>query len=164
MKIKVWVSVLVFSFFVCTGNLAAQDRRGAELVIQKLDRQRIEGELIAVRQNSLLLLSFDGTDVSVDIKDINVIIIVKKSQARMGAIGGFLIGVAVGGYFGSRAEELKDKFSAISWGMIVGAIYGVGLGVVLGTDKTIKIEGKSDAEIKKVLEKLRRQARITNAK
>jgi hypothetical protein len=111
MKIKVWILVLVFSFFVCTGNLAAKERHGAELAVHKLDRQRIEGELIAVRQNSLLLLSSDGTAVSVDVKDINVIIIAKKSKALTGAIGGLLIGGATGGYFFSRGKEGVEQQS-----------------------------------------------------
>jgi hypothetical protein len=111
MKIKVWILVLVFSFFVCTGSLAAKERHGAELAVHKLDRQRIEGELIAVRQNSLLLLSSDGTAVSVDVKDINVIIIAKKSKAVTGAIGGLLIGGATGGYFFSRGKEGVEQQS-----------------------------------------------------
>jgi len=37
------------------------------------------------------------------------------------------------------------------------------VGAILSKSKTIQIEGKSDLEIKEILEKLRRQARVTNA-
>jgi len=47
--------------------------------------QQIEGELITVKPNSLLLLDTEGKDVSIDIGDIKVIRIVKKSKALLGA-------------------------------------------------------------------------------
>jgi hypothetical protein len=166
MKNKVWTLVLIFSFFLCAVNLAAKERHGAELVVHKLDRQRIDGELIAVRQNSLLLLGSEGADVSVDINDINVIIIEKKSKALIGALGGFLIGGAAGGYFFSRGKEGLEQvftpFAILVYGGL-GSIVGLCIGVTFGTDKAIKIEGKSDAEIKEILEKLHKQARVTNA-
>jgi hypothetical protein len=43
---------------------------------------------------------------------------------------------------------------------VIGALTGGIVGGFLGTDKTIGIEGKSDAEIKRILEALRKKARI----
>ncbi len=167
MKNKMMAILAIFSLLTSLGNLMAIERHGAELAIHKLDRQRFEGELIAVRQNSLLLLCSDGTDVSVDIKDANVIIIAKKSKALWGAIGGFLIGSAVGGYVASRQEDSIGRAFSALFGIpvygILGSIVGLGIGATFGTDEAIKIEGKSDTEIKEILEKLRRQARVTNA-
>jgi hypothetical protein len=165
MKNKALALLVIFSLLTCSANLFAKERHGAELVVHKLDRQRIEGELIAVRQNSLLLLSSDGIDVSVDVKDINVIIIEKKSKAGTGAIAGLLIGGAAGGYFFQRGKEGLEKvftpFAILVYG-ILGSIVGLCIGATFGTDKAIKIEGKSGTEIQEILEKLRRQARITN--
>ena len=49
----------------------------------------------------------------------------------------------------------------------IGALIGSGLGGIVGAsagnDKIIQIEGKSDTEIKEILEKLRKNARIKNA-
>jgi hypothetical protein len=63
-------------------------KHGALLLIQNKDGQQVRGELITVKPNSLLLLDTEGKDVSVDIADIKVIRIVKKSKAlSLGAIG-----------------------------------------------------------------------------
>ncbi len=170
MKIKVWASVLILFLLVCTGNLAAKERRGAELLVTKTDGQQIQGELIAVRQNSILLLSSEGVDISVEIRDISVITIVKKTEVNTGILGGFLIG-AIGGYFvgqGVRDVSAQEQVLITSATIIVGGtlgsiIFGLGFGAIFGKDKSIKIEGKSESEIKEILEKLRNQARIKNA-
>jgi hypothetical protein len=41
-----------------------------------------------------------------------------------------------------------------------GALIGVIIGAVAGTDKTIQIEGMTDSEIEETLNKLRKKARI----
>ncbi len=71
---------LIFTFMMLSANLYAKERRGAKLIIKKKDGQQVEGELITVKPNSLLLLNSEGKDVSVDIADIKVIRIVKKSK------------------------------------------------------------------------------------
>jgi len=85
--VLVLVCILIFPL-----GLAAKEKKGADLIIQKTDGTQIGGELIAVKENSLLLLDREsGVDVSVDVKDIIVITIVKKSKALQGAGLGFLI-------------------------------------------------------------------------
>ena len=85
---------LVFSILLLSGNLYAK-KKGAKLVIQKTDGQKIKGELIAVKKDSLLLLGQEsGADVSVDIRNIEMVKI-KKSKTLLGASLGFLAGVGV---------------------------------------------------------------------
>jgi hypothetical protein len=82
MKHKVLVLVVTFSLLICSENMMAKERRGAELMITKTDGQQIAGELIAVKPSSLLLLNpKTGADVSIEIGDIAVIKIMKKSKA-----------------------------------------------------------------------------------
>ena len=156
-------------------------KHGANLVILKKDGQAIKGELITVKPNSLLLLDTEGKDVSVDIEEIKVIRIVKKSKALLG-IGTGLLGGAGGGavigaslwvlclpvvaIFGEAGiESWKDDFPDFLWN---GALIGTGVwvllgaitGSLLGIDKAIQIEGMTDSEIKEALEKLRKKARI----
>ena len=50
-------------------GLIAKDKPGADLLIVKLDGEQVRGELIAVKESSLLLLSESGADVSVDVKE-----------------------------------------------------------------------------------------------
>jgi len=166
MKTKVSV-LLVVSLLIFSLDLPAKERHGAELVVTKLDGQQIKGELIAVKQNSLLLLSPEGADVSVDIKDINIIKIEKKSKVAKGAGIGFLVGALPGALLGSLSGDPDVEVLGALLGVAilggVGSLMGALIGAASSQYKKIKIEGKSDAEIKEILEKLRHRARLPNA-
>jgi hypothetical protein len=152
-KMKKLISLfLVFSLLALSANLYAKERRGAKLIITKTDGQQIRGELITVKPSSLLLLSITGRDVSVDIADIKVIKIVKKSKALLGACIGLLAGIVA-------AKIGKYLIFAViypSTGMITGGLWGG----YIGRDKTIQIEGMTDSEIRETMDKLRKKARI----
>ena len=150
-----------------------REKHGAKLLIKKKNGQLIEGELITVKKDSLLLLFARRMDVSVGIEEIKVITIVKKSKALLGAGLGFLIGGAAGALLGfASADDDPDPFwtaeqiagiAAISYGL-VGLIIGGIAGLTSGIDKTIQIEGMSDSEIQEALDKLRKKARIRDYK
>ena len=171
---KFIVLFLVFSLLALSGNSYAK-KRGTELEIQKKDGQLISGELIAVKKDSLLLLE-SGIDISVDIKDIVVITIVKKSRALVGATFGALAGGGIGAtvvpligapapiILSSMAAEEKTILGGIFFGFIIGAVCGGLIGADAGTDKKIQIEGKSELEISEALDKLRKKARIRDYK
>jgi len=172
MKIKVLVLGLVFSLLACSANLAAKERRGADLVVTKSDGQQITGELVAVKEASLLLLdSQSGADESVSVDDLRVIKIVRKSKILLGAGEGLLVGALFGALFGAAAGEQEGDMpmsmgESILAGAIIFAVPGVaigaGIGVLSGKDKVINFEGKSSEEIKAVMEELRSPARITD--
>lgn len=175
---------LVFSSFVLSGNLYAK-KKGAELIVQKIVGQQVRGELITVKENSLLLLdSESGADVSVDIREIKLIEIVKKSKSLawggIGLISGAVIGALAGyiegddpymsGGTGMFAMTGPGLFSAddkafmygFSCSIAGGAIGAIG-GAIAGKDKIIQFEGKSETEIRKALNKLRKKARVRNS-
>ena len=157
---------LILSLMMLPTSLYAK-KRGAKLIVTKLDGQLIKGELITVKPNSLLLLDTEGKDVSVDIADIKVIRIVKKSKAFLGAGIGLLIGAVPGILRGIRWEDPIDYRAVAAFGAIYGAaglLIGAIVGGSLGIDKTIQIEGMTDSEINKVLDKLRKKARIRDYK
>ncbi len=155
---------LVVSVLALSIPLTAKERKGADLLIQKTDGTQVRGELIAVKENSLLLLDRDtGADVTVDVGDIRVITIVKKSKALLGAGIGLLIGCGLGVVIGQQSDEYWMTF-AVGVGFGVPAILiGILVGSLAGKDKTIQFEGKSDSEIQEILEKLRKKARIKNS-
>ncbi len=166
---------LVFSLVILSMNLYAKERRGAKLIITKKDGQLIEGEIITVKPNSLLLLDTEGKDVSVDIADIKVIRIVKKSKAGkaalLGGLFGGLSGALVAVYTYEEAWTGAGVGVPILYGLILGAIGGgigalIGAlsGAIAGTDKTIQIEGMTDSEIQETIDKLRKKARIRDYK
>jgi hypothetical protein len=174
-KILTCAVIISFSLFVFSRNLTARERRGAELIIQKQDGQQLRGELIAVKQNSLLLLeSISGADVSADIGDIALIRIIKESKAAKGALFGFLAGAGVGiisaaAHKGNQEEDVWAGFFsgifralAVVLSITAGTLIGLGIGAASGKDQTIMFEGKSPEEIRNVLGKLRTKARIPN--
>ena len=160
---------LVFSLLMLSANLYAK-KRGAELTITKKDGHLIRGELIAVKDHSLLLLS--ATDVSIDIGDIKVIEIEKKSKLGKGALYGLLICGVGGALFGGiihREEEGITFLGSVLIGTVLfapaGALVGAIIGAAAGTGKrTFQIERMSDLEINEVLAKLRKKARIRDYK
>jgi len=168
---KVIALILVLSLLVSIhGELLAKEKRGAELLIQKKDGEDVRGELIAIKQNSLLILdSVLKTDLSVDIGEIKVIIIMKISKA----VGGLLVGGALGALLGFMANSAPSK----GWGglnlgrggnTVVGGLMGGGIGAAIGAfggiDEKIQIEGKSAGEIRGTLEHLRQKARVPDYK
>ncbi len=168
---------LVFSLMTLSINLHSQKRQGAKLIITKKDGQQIEGKLITVKPNSLLLLNTEGKDVSIDIADIKVIRVVKKAlkKAGLGGIIGLYSGAAAGALVGFSIYEddppgflsATTESKAIVLGLFVGGI-GMIIGMIIGPfvikDKKIKIEGMSDSEIQEALNKLRKKARIRDYK
>jgi 23S rRNA pseudoU1915 N3-methylase RlmH len=176
---------LAFSLMMLSTNLYSKERRGAKLIIIKKDGQQIEGELIAVKPNSLLLLDAEGKDVSFDIADIKVIRIVKKSKASTGIGIGLAIGGASGVYFGLKNRAAQDlgilnilyifyffwpplwfkyDLGSMVLGGSIGAVVGGFIGAAIGKDKAIQIEGMTDSEIQEAMDKLRKKARIRNYK
>ncbi len=168
-KSKKFISLfLIFSLVLLSGSLYAKERRGAILIITKKNGQQIGGELITVKKDSLLL--FTGVDVSVDISEIKVIKIVKKSKVLQGLGFGLLIGAGSGALLGlasggdPSAELGRTAGTAALVGGIVfgtiGLLVGGTLGFASGIEKTTLIEGKSPRWIEFHLKKLRKKARI----
>jgi len=153
-------------------------KQGAKLIITKKDGQQIEGELITVKPNSLLLLDAEGKDVSVDIADINIIKIVKKSKALLGAGIGGAIGLGVGLYgiissYNASVNRGEDGIFisyfllgslVVPAAAMVGGVIGGGVGALARGDGVIYLTGMTDSEIQKTLDKLRKKARIRDYK
>lgn len=140
-------------------------KNGATLLVQKMEGAQIRAELIAVKENLLLLKERDsGADVSVDISEIEAIRIIKRSWAGLGLIGGTASGVGVG-YAITGLNKSGDYWFATP--ILLGSVLLFGLlgtvsGAIAGTDKTIQVEGKSDSEIQEILDQLRKKARVRN--
>ncbi|MGB6865994.1 MAG: hypothetical protein WBE11_09905 [Candidatus Aminicenantaceae bacterium] len=165
---KVIALFLVFSLLTLSGNLYAE-KKGTDLVIIKKDGQPARGELIVVKKNSLVLLSYDSNaDVSVDVENIKFIKIVKKSKVLLGASLGLLLGGGLGSLYGTSTDTYNSDLKPLAFivygggGAVLGVLVGGFLGASAGKEKTIQIEGKSDSEIKEILEELRKKARVPN--
>jgi len=164
--------VIVF-LLIYPGNLDAK-KMGSLLVVEKQDGQVIEGELLSVKENSLLVLtSGSGNGVTIDINGIEKIKIKRKKKfgkgALIGAGVGFLIGM-IGGSIDSNHHN-ESEGPGIGDGFHMGGIVGVtfaipgaligGIGATISGDyKTIQLKGKSPSEIEKIMEKLKKKARF----
>jgi hypothetical protein len=167
---KSYVVLLIFSIIFFCGNLLAAEK-GAQIEIQQKNGRAVKGELITVKENSLLIVdSVSGADVSVLIADIRYITILKKSKALLwGGIGsaagigiGALSGVIAHGgeqWFGSQAEW---AMYGAATGAVIGLIGGIAVGAIMGSDKTFDMDEQTQSEIKKTMKYLQGIARISD--
>ncbi len=119
-------------------TIAKKQKHGTQLIVQKRDGQEIRGELIAVKHNSLLLLKFESAaEVSIEIIDIKVIKVIKKSLL---AILVAVVGISEGIWLDKDSSAIPRRY------------------------KTIQIEGKTREEIEKVIKKLQSKIRVKNYK
>ena len=160
---KLVATVLAFFIIALPGALSARARRGAKLEITLKDGHYVTGELIAVKADSLLLLS--GKDESVDLAGIKSIRIVKKSKAGIGTLYGLLAGALGAAIYGSNEDisEIDRDLRGMSL-VISGPLIGLGVGALAGHDITIQLEGKSELDRAKAFDRLRRKARIRDNK
>jgi len=152
---------LVFFLLILSGNLYAK-KQGAKLIITKKDGSQAAGELITVKEKSLLLLNTEGWDLSVGIADIRDIRILKRSKARTGAGIGLVI-FGLGGMLAPHLGGASDPWYWSQVGVLTGAaglIVGAIVGGLFGIDKKIRFEGMTDSEIRETMDKLRKKARI----
>jgi hypothetical protein len=165
---KATAFLLLISLLILAGNLYAK-KKEAELEIVKKNGQKMRGELIAVKKDSLLLLSSEGVDISSDIKDIREVSLVKKYKLWRGPILGYLVTGAslMIIWYATDPEGASDPEGGgpLVAGLILG-IPGIFLGLIVegfwSSDKTYQIEGRSDSEIMAVLDELHKKARVTN--
>ena len=120
-----------------SGNLFAKERKGAEVIISTKYIHRVRGELIAVKQNSILILdSSTAADISIDVPDIKTIRIIKKKNTLLntglgflaGASGGVIIGLLVHSAINKGGGSLtiwEPKHSALVGGAAGGLIGGI---------------------------------------
>jgi hypothetical protein len=166
---KVISLLLVFFIFLLSGNMFAKERKGADLIIRKIDGTQVRGELIAVKEKSLLLVERNsGVDYSININEIKTARIHKNSllPVTIGLTSGIAVGMGVG-YAIEQAEVFATTGFNMNWGpfflaMTIASI-GLIIGVLMGTDDTFQFEGMSKSEIQMILEKLSKKARIKNA-
>ena len=166
---KIFIFVFIFILIVPLG-LYAKEKKGAQLLVLNKDGGSVQGELIAVKESALLLLSSEGMDLTIDINHVDEIRIVKKSQMILGAGIGTVVG-ALGGslllndIWYLEHGDLSKGEAALKSGVVFGAV-GLTLGGVIGAyagqDKVYPVAEYQQTEMQVLLAKLSKQARVTN--
>jgi hypothetical protein len=159
--------VIAVSLLFPSGVLFAKEKQGVQLEITKTDGTEIKGELIGVKQDSTLILeSSSRIGASIDVSEVKIIKIVKGNNAGAGFGWGLLAGGAVGAVVGSNSKGwwisrgIMIAASALTVGL-GGGLVGLAIGSSIHNYETFQIEGKSQEQIKAVLEKLRKMARFS---
>ena len=83
---------LIISLVTVTGNLTAAERKGVRLIIHKTDGQQIDGELISIKRDSILILdTTTEVDTTVNINVIDFIHVKNKDLMWELGMGAFLL-------------------------------------------------------------------------
>src|SRR5512136_330259 len=118
---RVAAACLLFVLFLSPTSALAREKRGADLLITLKDGRQTRGELIAVKQDALLLLGFDAKDQSIGIPDIATIRIVRRSMAWQGLLYGFVPGAVGGAILGGTSSDDMAALAATLVGLVFGA-------------------------------------------
>jgi hypothetical protein len=154
------IVIVVFSLVFPVNLSAKRYKKGARLLVTKIDGQVIYGELLRVKENNLLLMTSAGkTGITINIYDIHKIRIKKKSKWWVGPVLTLSIGL-----IGGIAYREYFVFGAITFGVIIGVPVGA-LGLIIGSlsgiDTKIRVT-PNKAEITKILKKLKKKTRFKN--
>jgi hypothetical protein len=153
-KASVWlVATALVSLLSSPPGLAAQEKRGAEVVVTKTNGSLYRGELIAVRPDSLLLLGPGGKDTSIGLADIGIVRIVRRSPTGLLTLAGFLLGSGIVGMTSEPLDEWGWTHAALAG--IGGAIGGLVSGAISAKDRSFYSWGKPDGALSHNLDKLR---------
>ncbi len=148
---------------------AMAERKGAELSILRADGGQLQGELVAVRGETLILL-LGVLDASVDLGEISRITVVRKSRIGTGVGIGLGLGLGAGLLTGMTSSDDPPGWFSLSRsekGTLVGmAVGGVGVivglisGVIAGIDKNISMESISPEGRQRLLRDLAKWSRM----
>ena len=140
-------------------------------MIEKKDGQIIKGELLAVKENRLIIMdSASLSGITLYIDELRVIRVVRKSKffqglgcglltgGTGGALLGFLSGDDPPGWFSMTAGQ-KALFGGLAFGILGAPIGGI-WGAIKGIDESIVLEGRLDEEMILILKKMNSKSRF----
>jgi uncharacterized membrane protein YedE/YeeE len=151
---------------ICPGFLSAQKKgHGALITVIKKDGQFVQGELLKVNNNEILLLSCSQSGNTIPVSEIKMIELEKKGRFISGAAIGIGISMIAGGITGASMRESEGGGSLA--GVIYGAVSGIPLGILTGLiashsvkHKSFNFENASQREVFMNLLKLKALARF----
>ena len=159
------VLLVIFSMILPNYSLAKRQKRGAQIIVTKNDGSMVEGELLIVKDYSLLLMTSSGVrGEEVDVGEIQNIKIKKKSNFITGAV----IGYCAATLFAFRSlnnnsdfDGNADIFYAPVYGL-PGLLVGGLLGSAFKSDESIVIRNRSELEVTRLIQYLKKKARFKN--
>jgi hypothetical protein len=162
---QIMVLMVVFMLIYPGVSAAKRKKHGAWIEVTKMNAQRVEGELLKVKDESLILMSNSETGITIPLNEIKTIKIRKRGKFLTGAAVGVGLSMVAGGIMGAK---LKDEGMSFVGGAIVyGGIMGIPSGLVLGLlssltviQKTYNFENAGPEKLSKILRKLKSKSRF----
>ena len=166
-----WAAVLLSALVLAVSSAeAAQGRRGATVVVALKNGGERNGELVAVRTDSLVMVDPEGLDATVELSEARSVRIVRASKGGLGGLIGIVAGAAVG-YLGGFALSASSgacpdcEAPLAGYGLgVIGGFVGLGAGALIGEsagrDIVIPLDAVTESERSARLRKLRRYARV----
>jgi len=165
---------LLRTFVICALGLtliapavAAREKKGVDVVVMKKDGTIVQGELLAVRGENLLLIKvFTNEGLTESLREISMIKVVRKNKFTKGLGRGFLYGALGGAVLGAAVTNETSGGGGLAMAAI-GGIYIGGIGALIGgiagalapSDEVIAIEKTDAIYLAGISSKLRRMAR-----
>jgi hypothetical protein len=142
-------------------------RNGATLRLQLLDGKRLEGELLAVKGEVLVLMGWSGSEARVGLGEVAQLRIERGNQVSKGVVGGLGFGFALGTLLALPSTFSSSNEYSVLPIMICGGLGG-GFGAILGAvagligsgNDTIRPQERNAAWRTVALSRLRRLARF----
>ncbi len=129
----------------------------------------LEGELIGVRKDAIVVMGLQGPE-AVPLSEIYSVKIVKRSPTLGLGLVGLGVGTVVGSLAAPRIKEddslwtgLDKAFKGvgvITLGALVGTAAGITSALVIGKDKEVVLKGKTEGQVAASLEHLKKYARV----
>lgn len=145
---RVFVRALVILVLVAPAGLSAKDRRGATVIVTRIDGEAVKGELVAVKPEGLFLLSAEGNARTVDRADVKSVRIVRRSRAGLFAgIGGAAGLAGMGALVLSGGSDVDYGTEKVLIGAGAGALAGFLAGMIKGVDSEFTVAGQPEAVV-----------------
>lgn len=123
--------VLMAGLLGLPAGLSAKTRRGALVILTKVDGAAVKGELVSVKSDSLLLLK-SGDALTIPRGRVHSVTIMRRSRMASSALAGFTFGALAGvswgiGYGDSHAHGLPPSVKAGAFAGGLGLVIGIGV-------------------------------------
>jgi hypothetical protein len=155
-------SIILVALLIYSLPLDAAEKKGARVRVQTIDAEQIEGELLVVRPDKIVICKIYGTEkeslvanpdeiLTLPVNDIRYIIVRGRRNTAKGFFVGFLTGSGLGALFGFASGDDPPGFLSFSAGQKA-VMFGVVLGVIGGVGGTILgyVQSTSDRRVEPV--------------
>jgi hypothetical protein len=165
-----FLAALVVLLLIAPAGLFAE-RHGATLHIVLLDGRQLQGELLAVKGEVLLLLGQSGSEAQAAIGDVAEMRILRESRVGKGLVSGLVTGCVIGSLLAlpatlSRSNEYSVLPLLVGGGMCagIGAVIGAGAGLIASSDDMIRCRERDSVWRSALLKRLESLARFRDYK